>query len=466
MDFFVIPKHSPWIDENILQDNQLKQKLLDYTQDLDNNIVEVYYIDDEMIITKFYPNLYPSIIKSSTNWYTEDIFKKRSDIHFNCFRDKEYAKNFHNKIVDEYKRFNNETGFFFSDIGPNNTLVDDDYSDFKIVDIASIRVGDPDEFTSFSMVITGNGTNDMGFVDVNKLVESWKKNLFQMHIMWYESKMINETLDSLSEALQYSKFPTEIRICLNSQTYLEKPIEGRAEDMFDEFKKHPILKSAIIITKTDDEPFYNIGDWRREQYNEDGYTIWGEGDCLLPYDLFYIIENVEIDHPHTLSFSSRKMWDETWEEVEFVGLDKFSSPKRFIEGDSRPVAPHNLVSGNGHTINQIQLNEINEEQDDVNVIRLKQNKIDGSLFILSPGLPKFIPDDMNFVREDTCAQVVFSEYKIPQYHVKNRLKAHNYYHPLKRVNTKETRNDEIWKQFERKSTDSMNKFLSNLFRGK
>ena len=134
MDFFVIPKHSPWIDENILQDNQLKQKLLDYTQDLDNNIVEVYYIDDEMIITKFYPNLYPSIIKSSTNWYTEDILKKRSDIHFNCFRDKEYAKNFHNKIVDEYKRFNNETGFFFSDIGPNNTLVDDDYSDFKIVE--------------------------------------------------------------------------------------------------------------------------------------------------------------------------------------------------------------------------------------------------------------------------------------------------------------------------------------------
>ena len=115
---------------------------------------------------------------------------------------------------------------------------------------------------------------------------------------------------------------------------------------------------------------------------------------------------------------------------------------------------------------RIQLNEINEEQDDVNVIRLKQNKIDGSLFILSPGLPKFIPDDMNFVREDTCAQVVFSGYKIPQYHVKNRLKAHNYYHPLKRVNTKETRNDEIWKQFERKSTDSMNKFLSNLFKWK
>ena len=83
------------------------------------------------------------------------------------------------------------------------------------------------------------------------------------------------------------------------------------------------------------------------------------------------------------------------------------------------------------------------------------------MFILSPGLPKFIPDDMNFVREDTCAQVVFSGYKIPQYHVKNRLKAHNYYHPLKRVNTKETRNDEIWKQFERKSTDSMNKFYED-----
>ena len=93
--------------------------------------------------------------------------------------------------------------------------------------------------------------------------------LYQQHIMWYESKMINETLDSLAEALTNSGLEVDLRFCLNSQTYLEEPIEGNSEDMFEEFINHPILKRAEIVYKTNDEPFYNIGDWRREVYDMD-----------------------------------------------------------------------------------------------------------------------------------------------------------------------------------------------------
>ena len=92
------------------------------------------------------------------------------------------------------------------------------------------------------------------------------KILYQQHIMWYESKMIWETLDSLEDALHNSKLDVDLKFCLNSQTYLEEPIEGKAEDMFEEFINHPLLKEAQIIYKTNDDPFYNIGDWRREVY--------------------------------------------------------------------------------------------------------------------------------------------------------------------------------------------------------
>ena len=73
-----------------------------------------------------------------------------------------------------------------------------------------------------------------------------------------------------------------------------------------------------------------------------------------------------------------------------------------------------------------------------------------------------IPDDMNFVREDSCAQHVFSHYNIPQYHIKNRIKGHNYHHPLKRTNTEATRDDSVFQSYAEKSTNAMNRFLKNL----
>ena len=118
--------------------------------------------------------------------------------------------------------------------------------------------------------------------------------VYQHHIMWYESKMISETLDSLKQALDYYSPPDiQLVFCLNPQTYLEKPIEGTASNMFSNFINHPVLKDARIIYKTDHEPFYNIGDWRREQYYPEAkYTVWGESDCLLPKELFLADLNV------------------------------------------------------------------------------------------------------------------------------------------------------------------------------
>ena len=54
--------------------------------------------------------------------------------------------------------------------------------------------------------------------------------------MWYESEMLLETLDSLQESIIHSELDVDIIICLNSQTYIEKPEEGvEPEKMFKHF---------------------------------------------------------------------------------------------------------------------------------------------------------------------------------------------------------------------------------------
>lgn len=282
--------------------------------------------------------------------------------------------------------------------------------------------------------------------------------LYQQHIMWYESEMLNETLDSLQASLLHSTLPVKLKFCLNSQTYLEKPIEGEPEDMFNKFLNHPILKNAEIIYKTDSDPFYNIGDWRREIYsNEYKYTIWGESDCLIPFDFFFILSNLEIEEPHLVSLASRKMWDASWTCVEHEEL------KLFPYLDNQNPSNEELYPLRYYDqINQNQLDEFNEKND-IEIITNHTVKIDGSLLCISKGIDfQFIPDDMNFVREDFCAQIVFEIKKIPQYIVKTRIKGHNYNHSLKRTNTMATREDNIFKQYETKSQNSMNNFLKSL----
>jgi len=282
------------------------------------------------------------------------------------------------------------------------------------------------------------------------------KILYQQHIMWYESKMLNETLDSLQQALQNSTLEVDLKFCLNSQTYLENPIEGKSEDMFKEFTNHPVFKNSEIIYKTNKDPFYNIGDWRREVYDKEyKYTVWGESDCLLPEDFFYILSEVNFEPPHLLSFASRKMWDSTWDCVEHKDLVKYP---RTEENPYQAPEPFN----SSNIITQKELNEFNNKFE----IEIHQNntvKVDGSLLCLSGGIGfQFIPDDMNFVREDFCAETVFKIKQVPQYVVKTRLKGHNYPHPLKRTNTEAKRSDGVFKEYEMKSTIAMNKFIKSI----
>lgn len=289
--------------------------------------------------------------------------------------------------------------------------------------------------------------------------------LFQMHIMWYESEMVNETLDSIQAALeQASQSDVQLKFCINKQTYLEKPEVGTVDEMVDKFISHPLLKKAEVSYKDDSHSFYNIADWRRETYDQNAkYVVWGESDTLLPVDFFYILQQLAIEGPHLVTFASRPMWDNSWDIVTHKNLQGYSKPcqcgtthrEDCIELLESPFKYKDVIT-------QDQLNAFNQQSD----IELQQVplKIDGSLLCISQGVPyPWIPADMHFVREDTCAEHFFKAKLIPQICVTTRLKGHNYWHPKKRINTSATRNDDLFKIYAKKSEEAMMTFLKQVY---
>lgn len=281
--------------------------------------------------------------------------------------------------------------------------------------------------------------------------------------MWYESKMINETLNSLQAAIRNSTIPVDVMVCLNSQTYLEIPSDENATPKiyFNDFINHPILSTATIIDKTDAEPFYNIADWRRDIYGDEfdyKYIVWGESDSLVPEDYFNLLDNINLNQPHIISLATRKMWDQTWDEVEHPWIHKF--PRNGIPPARLEQAPEPYNCGDYISIEQ--LNSFNSQFDPI-LVKLNRLKVDGNMTALSKGIPyPFLPVDLHFINEDLCFQLFLEKKNIPQYHISTRLKGHNTMHPMKRLKTKSSRSDSIYLQYKQDTYKIINEFITNI----
>ncbi len=292
--------------------------------------------------------------------------------------------------------------------------------------------------------------------------------LLQIHHMWYETALIEECWDSIVNALRNAPdVDVRIEICFNEQTYIEKPsINATPRQMFDKHSGHTLLTkyNPKITFKTDDDPFYNIADWRREIYDPKAkYTVWGETDCLMPRDFFAILNQVEIDQPHLLTFASRPMWDNSWDVVTHEKLQGYSKPCEC--GDNHKEDCIELLDAPlkyKDTITQKELDTFNDESGDINLQQVPL-KIDGSLVCISKGMQTpFIAPGMHFVREDFCLEQVSRIRNIPQVCVTSRLKGHNYKHPRKRTGTLASRNDEIFQKYANESQMEMAQFLTGL----
>jgi hypothetical protein len=280
--------------------------------------------------------------------------------------------------------------------------------------------------------------------------------------MWYESNMINETLDSIQQAINNAEHPVDLIICLNSQTYIEKPDEGVEPDkMFEVFLNHPVLEKATIIKKTDDDPFYNIGDWARDIYGPEydyKYIMWGESDCLLPEDYFFLLQNIDIDHPHTISLANRKMWDSSWDEVEHPYIQKI--PRTGPPEEPQRNTPEPF--GVGHYISQQELDNFNN-QFEPELIKLSTPKIDGCMTAVSKNFPfPFIAEGLHIGGHDHYMELFMKKNNIPQYHITTRLKGHNCTHPKKRLGTSTPRGGTVYKQYAKQCDELIQKLINKI----
>lgn len=287
---------------------------------------------------------------------------------------------------------------------------------------------------------------------------------YQQHIMWYESDIIQECFDALAIAIDNSPLPVLVELCLNYQTYIEQPVNlEKYLDSFDIVQNHRIHETAMVViinTQMNDSPFYNIGDWRRDKYDSKAaYTVWGETDCLIPEDYFYLLSVMPEDLPkcHLVTLSSRVMWDSTWLSVTHAKLRNHP----FVD-NQKPSHPELYPF---RYYDYIALNELTEFNNNSPVLVEAQSsiKIDGSLLAISGNIDfQFIPDGLHFINEDTVAAMAFQLHGITQYCISTRLKGHNYYHPNKRTNTESKRNNETYLKYAEESRLSVEPFINQI----
>jgi len=256
-------------------------------------------------------------------------------------------------------------------------------------------------------------------------------NRYLLHVAWFDVKLIKRNLISVQRALEYSNVPTEIMLVLNEQTFIDQPEVGEPGDMWKEFTDYPFISKCSIVKITNNDPFTGVSRVRRDYRSKDGLTYWGESDCLLPLECFYVAETFQKTYknrPYVMTFAARKMWP-GWELIEHPTM----IDKSLAELD--PNIPEQDVMRFGGKLTEEWLYDFNEKQGDPEIILLPRPRIEGALTILSDGMPEpLLCPTQDFIGEDFCLQMAMEFYRIPQYHVRNILKGHDAACPYKRTN--------------------------------
>ena len=267
--------------------------------------------------------------------------------------------------------------------------------------------------------------------------------LFQMHIAWFETEMALESIRSVQAAIQHTSYPVKVKLCFNAQTYFDTPIEGSSEEMFKILLEDDFVKQAEIVWNKDTDEFYNVGDWRRECYDLENITIWGEADCLVPETYFAYIESIfkpilhtttihGLQYPFIVSTRQKEMWDDSWKPTEHEAFQIFTL-------DQVRAINNKFVTGEGlltlEELNKFNQSFVNQQQ----IVASNYYKGDGALVCLSPNMPiPFIAPDLHMCGEDTYFYNYCRLMKVPLYNISHYLKGHNTGHPLKRMNHKKT----------------------------
>ena len=124
------------------------------------------------------------------------------------------------------------------------------------------------------------------------------KYIIGCHVMFYEIEMVEEYLKSVHLALQDidNKENVKVEMMWNMSQYFEECESG--EKLFEIKQRINDLENKYGFTslfyERNDKP-YTMADYRRElnnQCDDFDYVIWGESDCLMPRQMFGILEQL------------------------------------------------------------------------------------------------------------------------------------------------------------------------------
>jgi hypothetical protein len=224
-----------------------------------------------------------------------------------------------------------------------------------------------------------------------------------------------------------------------------------------------------------DKP-YTMADYRRElnnQCNECDYIIWGESDCLMPRQMFGVLEqlkeyaNGQGIHRYITTFGIRKMWDDSWKVLEHPEFTNKPYYDMDTEEDKRLAesSPWSIR----YTMSQEEMDEVNSKTTDLDVQMITYPKFDGSGLVISSDLLRTganIPpavymngDDSSFL--ESCRLHMGENYR--QYVIRNVLKVHNRNHPNKRHYVKDE--DQTKNTHFKRSTKNWYKEFNNVSKG-
>ena len=276
------------------------------------------------------------------------------------------------------------------------------------------------------------------------------KYIIGCHVMFYEIDMVEEYLNSVHLALQDidNKENVKVEMMWNMSQYFEQ--SNSMQSIYAKIEKLERKYDFVSLFYEDDDKPYTMADYRRElnnQCNECDYVIWGESDCLMPRQMFGVLEqlkeyaNSQGVHRYITTFGIRKMWDDSWrvlEHPEFTDKPFYDSPDDF--------KPDEHWWSLRYSMNIDEMNSFNDKVEDLDIRVLNQHKFNGCGLVISSEVIKAgvnIPRSVFFVHEDTSFMIVLQKLLglIPQYIIKNILLVHNRNHPKKRMYVKDERLD-------------------------
>ncbi len=298
-----------------------------------------------------------------------------------------------------------------------------------------------------------------------------KRYVIGTHVMWFEIEMYNDFINGMVNLLETveNKENVTIDLCFNMLQHFEK-IDT------DKIKKHELLikfKKGVAVLENmgyivnqeikDGDEFYFHADYRRDlNYNyckKVDYVMWGETDSFFPREAFDVIETLagyteqQNIHKYLLSFSDRKMWDSSWDQLVHVDYRDHV----FIDDENGHLHPKQAKSPMAIDL----MNEINAKANEFEFGAITYPKISGACLFLSSDLIKFgvnIPSCLLYNEDEglsiMCQKLLGKSYL--QFVSSNVLHVHARRHPEKRMYVKDEDNPH---SFIDKKNNSFQQFL-------